>query len=97
MTRRLAILGATGSIGTSTLDVVDAHPDRLSVVALAAGRNRDLALAQCQRYRPSLVSLARAEDASWLASRLDYRPEIHFGTEGLLACALHPEAEAQEI
>ena len=91
--RRLAILGATGSIGTSTLDVVDAHPERLSVVALAAGRNRDLALAQCQRYRPSLVSLARAEDASWLASRLDYKPEIHYWAEGLLACALHPEAD----
>jgi len=91
--RRLAILGATGSIGTSTLDVVDAHPERLAVVALAAGRNRELALRQCERYRPALVSVALPEDAAWLNSRLDYRPEIHHGSEGLLACALHPEAD----
>jgi 1-deoxy-D-xylulose-5-phosphate reductoisomerase len=93
MTRRLAILGATGSIGTSTLDVVDAHPDRLAVVGLAAGRNRELALNQCERYRPSLVSVAESEDAAWLASHLNYRPAIHHGPEGLLACALHPEAD----
>ncbi len=91
--RRLAILGATGSIGTSTLDVVDAHPERLTVAALAAGRNRELALRQCERHRPALVSLAVAEDAAWLSSRLSYRPEIHHGPEGLLACALHPEAD----
>jgi len=91
--RRLAILGATGSIGTSTLDVVDAHPDRLTVVALAAGRNRELALRQCERYRPSLVCMAEAEDAAWLAAQLSYRPEVHHGPEGLLACALHAEAD----
>ena len=91
--RRLAILGATGSIGTSTLEVVDAHPERLAVVALAAGRNRELALKQCERYRPELVSLALAKDAAWLGSRLDYKPEIHYGAEGLMACALHPEAD----
>ena len=40
--RSLALLGSTGSIGTSTLDVVKAHPERLSVVALAAGRHRQV-------------------------------------------------------
>jgi len=91
--RHLAVLGATGSIGTSTLEVVDAHPDRLVVVALAAGRNRELALAQAERYRPSLISIAEAGDAAWLSSRLSYQPEIHHGAEGLLACALHPGAD----
>ena len=91
--RRLAILGATGSIGTSTLEVVEAHPERLSVVALAGGRNRELLRAQCERFRPGCVSLAVAEDAAWLATQLSYRPEIHHGAEGLLACALHPEAD----
>ena len=91
--RRLALLGATGSIGTSTLDVVRAHPDRLSVVALAGGRNRDLLLAQAEAFRPRCVSVGLKEDADWLRSRLSYAPDLHWGPEGLLACALHPEAD----
>ena len=81
--RHLAILGSTGSIGTSTLDVVAAHPDRLTVGAMAAGCNRDLFRAQCERYRPDCVSLARAEDAAWLASELSYRPVVLHGMDGL--------------
>ncbi|MCA1668365.1 MAG: 1-deoxy-D-xylulose-5-phosphate reductoisomerase, partial [Thermomicrobia bacterium] len=57
MPLRLAILGSTGSIGRSTLEVVDAHPDKLVVVALAAGRNVALLRVQTERYRPTLVSL----------------------------------------
>ncbi|MDE3244942.1 MAG: 1-deoxy-D-xylulose-5-phosphate reductoisomerase [Acidobacteriota bacterium] len=90
--RRIAILGSTGSIGTSTLDVVAAHPERLSVVALAAGRNRGLFLEQCERFKPACVSVSSEEDARWLRSALNHGPEIHFGPEGLLACALHPDA-----
>ncbi|WP_005035793.1 1-deoxy-D-xylulose-5-phosphate reductoisomerase [Holophaga foetida] len=91
--RRLAILGSTGSIGTSTLDVVAAHPEQLSVVSLSAGRNRELVRAQCERWRPSCVSVAEEEDARWLAAQLSYRPEIHCGAKGLMACALHPGAD----
>ncbi len=91
--RRLAILGSTGSIGASTLDVVRAHPERLSVVALAAGRNRDLMLAQCEQFKPRCVSVSDGPDATWLRAQLSYSPEIHFGPEGLLACALHAEVD----
>ena len=70
--RHLALLGSTGSIGTSTLDVVAAHPEQLSVAAMAAGRNRTLFKAQCEHYRPRCVSLARPEDAAWLAAELSY-------------------------
>lgn len=87
--RHLAVLGSTGSIGTATLDVVAHHSDRLEVVALAAGRNIDLFLEQCRRFRPRCVSLSRREDAEALVAGLDYRPELHWGPEGLLACALH--------
>jgi 1-deoxy-D-xylulose-5-phosphate reductoisomerase len=86
--RHVALLGSTGSIGTSTLDVVAAHPDRLKVAALAAGRNRELFRAQCERFRPACVSLGRAEDAAWLARELTYRPVILHGMDGLMACAL---------
>ncbi len=91
--RHLAILGSTGSIGTSTLDVVSAHPERLMVVALAAGRNRELLQAQCEAFRPRCVSLGSREDAEWLRSNLSYHPELHWGPEGLLACALHADVD----
>nr|WP_320132957.1 1-deoxy-D-xylulose-5-phosphate reductoisomerase [uncultured Holophaga sp.] len=91
--RRLAILGSTGSIGTSTLEVAAAHPERLQVVALAAGRNRELVLRQCEQWRPACVSVAEEADALWLADQLSYRPELHFGAEGLMACALHQGAD----
>ena len=91
--RHLAILGSTGSIGTSTLDVVRAHPERLSVTALAGGRNRDLLKTQCEAFRPRCVSVGSKEDADWLRPALSYRPDLHWGEAGLLACALHAEAD----
>jgi 1-deoxy-D-xylulose-5-phosphate reductoisomerase len=57
---RLAILGSTGSIGRSALAVVDAHPDRLQVVALAAGENVAGMAEQVERYQPRAVAMASA-------------------------------------
>ena len=68
--KRLAILGSTGSIGQSTLSIVEQFPDRYQVAALAAGRNLDEAFAQTARWRPKLVSLATEELANSLAARL---------------------------
>jgi 1-deoxy-D-xylulose-5-phosphate reductoisomerase len=59
--RTLAILGSTGSIGRSALAVVDAHPARLRVAALAAGDNAALLAEQAARYRPSMVALASGD------------------------------------
>ena len=87
--RRIALLGSTGSIGTSTLDVVAAHPDRFKVVAMAAGCNRELFRLQCESFRPSVVSLSSVEDASWLSLSLSYRPTILHGSNGLMACVLN--------
>lgn len=56
----LAILGSTGSIGQSALRVVDAHADRLSVVALAAGENAEAMAAQVERYRPRALAMGSA-------------------------------------
>ena len=91
--RHLALLGSTGSIGTATLDVVRAHPDRLMVQALAAGRNRELLKTQCEAFRPRCVSVGSKEDADWLRTNLSYRPDLHWGPEGLLACVLHPDTD----
>ncbi|HEY1901287.1 MAG TPA: 1-deoxy-D-xylulose-5-phosphate reductoisomerase [Terracidiphilus sp.] len=95
--KRLAILGSTGSIGQSTLSIVEQFPDRYSVVSLAAGRNLDEALAQTVRWKPKLVSLATEELASQLTARLKQvgvsGVEVVPGTKGTIACATLPEAD----
>ncbi|HTL97463.1 MAG TPA: 1-deoxy-D-xylulose-5-phosphate reductoisomerase [Holophagaceae bacterium] len=91
--RKVAVLGSTGSIGCSALEVVKAHPGRLAVAALAAGRNRDRLREQCESFRPARVSVATEEDARWLEAQLSYKPEIVSGAEGLMACALHEDAD----
>ena len=95
--KRLAILGSTGSIGQSTLSIVEQFPDRYQVASLAAGRNLDEAVAQTVRWRPKLVSLASEELAGKLAARLRQAgvtgTEVVYGTEGTVACATHPDAD----
>jgi 1-deoxy-D-xylulose-5-phosphate reductoisomerase len=91
--KRVAILGSTGSIGTSGLEVVAAHPDRLEVVALSGGRNRELIEVQCRRFCPGLVSVQEEADAKWLAGQLGPGLDIRWGAEGLLACVLESGAD----
>ena len=68
--KHICILGSTGSIGTSTLSIIERYPERFAVAALVAGRNLDLAFAQCQRWRPLLVSMSTEQLAGELAARL---------------------------
>ncbi len=70
MSQRLSILGSTGSIGVSTLDVVGRHPDRFSVYALSAHRNLDRLFEQCVAHRPKVAVVADADGAGVLAARL---------------------------
>ena len=95
--KRLAILGSTGSIGTSTLSIVEQFPERYSVAALAAGRNVDEALKQTIRWKPRVVSMATEELAAKLAQGLKSAGvsgiEVVHGTAGTVACATLPEAD----
>ncbi|MCK4263523.1 MAG: 1-deoxy-D-xylulose-5-phosphate reductoisomerase, partial [Candidatus Aminicenantes bacterium] len=59
----ISILGSTGSIGRSTLDVVDKSGGKFNVRGLAAGRNLDLLCRQVEKFKPKIVSLERKEDA----------------------------------
>lgn len=68
--QRLTVLGSTGSIGTSTLDVVARHPDRFEVFALSAATQVDLMLAQCAQFRPRYAVMASAPHAALLAEKL---------------------------
>jgi 1-deoxy-D-xylulose-5-phosphate reductoisomerase len=95
--KRLAILGSTGSIGQSTLSIVEQFPERFSVAALAAGRNVDEAFQQAMRWRPQVISLATEELAGQLSARLHQAGvsgiEVVHGTEGTIACSTLPEAD----
>jgi 1-deoxy-D-xylulose-5-phosphate reductoisomerase len=95
--KRLAILGSTGSIGQSTLSIVEQFPDRYEVATLAAGRNVDEAYGQAVRWRPKVVSLATEELAGELISRLKQTGltgiEVVHGAPGTVTCSTHPEAD----
>jgi 1-deoxy-D-xylulose-5-phosphate reductoisomerase len=95
--KRLAILGSTGSIGQSTLSIVEQFPERYSVAALAAGRNVNEAFAQSVRWRPKVVSMATEELSADLAARLRKAgisaTDVVHGTEGAVACSTLPEAD----
>ena len=92
--RNLSVLGSTGSIGVSTLDVVAALPDRFRVTAMAAGRNIERFAAQIEKFSPRLVSVEREEDAAALRERLNgFSGEIRFGREGLEACAVDSDSD----
>jgi len=89
--KKLSILGSTGSIGQSTLSVVQSLGDRFAVCALAAGRDLDGLVAQILRFKPQLVSVAQESDVPVLRARLRAAavklPEIAWGDEGLIAVA----------
>jgi 1-deoxy-D-xylulose-5-phosphate reductoisomerase len=88
--RALAILGATGSIGRSTLDLAARHPDRFRVVALAAARDVEGMLALCREHRPALAVMADPRAAEALATALGAQGlaiEVACGEAGLVAAA----------
>ena len=95
--KRLAILGSTGSIGQSTLSIVEQFPERYEVATLAAGRNVDEAFAQTVRWRPRVVSLATEELASQLETRLRSAGvtgiEVVYGTAGTVACSTRTDVD----
>ncbi len=95
--KRIAILGSTGSIGQSTLSIIENFPDRYAVASLAAGRNVESALDQCRRWRPSVVSMSDEILAASLKARLAAEGitgiEVVHGTAGTLAVATLPDAD----
>ena len=92
--KTIAVLGSTGSVGVTTLDVVGRFGDRFAVGAMAAGRNVELLAEQVRRFRPELVSVADAEAACRLKDLLrGHKIEILTGLEGATAVATWPAAQ----
>lgn len=90
--KNVSILGSTGSVGRSTLAVVDSFPDELRVVGLAAGGNVELLAEQVERYRPQVVSVRGEKDAAQLRS-LFPGVEVIPGIEGACAVATMPSCD----
>jgi 1-deoxy-D-xylulose-5-phosphate reductoisomerase len=95
--KRIAILGSTGSIGCSTLSVVESYPDRFQVVSLAAGKNIDSAFAQAKRWKPRVISVAEEAAAGRLRQQLAAAGlghiEVLHGSAGTVRVATHPEVD----
>jgi 1-deoxy-D-xylulose-5-phosphate reductoisomerase len=95
--KRIAILGSTGSIGRSTLSIVESFPDKFQVLTLAAGSNLELALEQARRWHPKVLSVAAGKDAEVLGSQLKQlglgEIEVVHGSKGTIAVATHPEVD----
>ena len=95
--QRVAILGSTGSIGTSTLDVIARHPERFEVVGLSAQQRIDELAAQCLRWQPRHAVVPDADAASRLRGRLraeGSRTEVLEGARALCELAAAPEVDS---
>jgi 1-deoxy-D-xylulose-5-phosphate reductoisomerase len=90
----LSILGSTGSVGTNVLRIVDAFPDRFSVVGLSAGRNVERLAEQIARYRPQVVSVATPEAREALRQQVDLSSaRVLVGEEGAVAVSTHEKTQ----
>ena len=92
--KKIAILGSTGSIGTSTLAVAEQFPDRFKVVAIAGGNNSELLGSQIRKFKPSLAAIADAKAAESLRKKCNDMPvRIVSGVEGMIEVATAEDAD----
>src|ERR1700731_3369900 len=95
--KRIAILGSTGSIGRSTLNVIENNPERFQLLTMAAGSNTEAALNDARRWKPKVLSLASEQDAEKIRKQLAAEGlseiEIIYGQAGTVRVATHPEVD----
>jgi len=92
---QITVLGSTGSIGTSTLDVIARHPDRFALYALSGRSQIELLARQCNQYKPQVAVVADEDAAKDLASRLDTTDtEVRFGRQALSDIASADQTDA---
>ncbi|MCC5909835.1 MAG: 1-deoxy-D-xylulose-5-phosphate reductoisomerase [Clostridiaceae bacterium] len=93
MTKKISVLGSTGSIGKQTLEIVKEHPDKFKIVGLAVMKSIDLLEQQIKEFNPEVVAVFDKEQAKILSSRISANIKIYSGIEGLIAVATHHSAE----
>jgi 1-deoxy-D-xylulose-5-phosphate reductoisomerase len=92
--KNISILGSTGSIGTSTLEVIEQHSDKFKVVALAAGKNTTLLARQIEKFQPLIASISTKQLAQQLKEKLTKsKTKIVYGEQGLIEIATWPETD----
>jgi 1-deoxy-D-xylulose-5-phosphate reductoisomerase len=95
--KQITLLGATGSIGTQTLDIVEHHPDKFRIVGMSAGGNVELFAQQIRQFKPEIVAIANESKLSELKAAiadLEPKPIILAGGEGIETVAAYGDAEA---
>ena len=91
MTKHITLLGATGSIGIQTIDIIREHPQEFKLVAFSAGRNLDKTREIIREFSPALVSVQNENDAILLKKEFP-SIELAYGSKGLIDVATHPDA-----
>src|SRR5260221_3759115 len=95
--KRIAILGSTGSIGRSTLNVIENNPERFQLLTMAAGSNTEAALNDARRWKPKVLSFASEQDAEKVRKQLKAESlaeiEVVYGQAGTVRVATHPEVD----
>ena len=91
--KNVVLLGSTGSIGTSTVNVAEDLPDRIRLVGLAAGNNAELLLKQARKHRPEVISINDPEKARDLGKFFGATTQVYSGDEGLIKLATLPSAD----
>ncbi len=91
--KNVVLLGSTGSIGTSTVKVAEDLPDRIRLLALAAGNNSELLIEQTRRHQPAAISIKDPAKAQALRDAVGTACEVYSGTEGLMKLATLPAAD----
>jgi 1-deoxy-D-xylulose-5-phosphate reductoisomerase len=94
--KAITLIGSTGSIGTQTLDIVSEHPDKFSIVGLAAGRNVELFAAQIRQFRPQIAAISAADKLSELQEAIkDVYPQpiLLAGETGVIEVARYGDAQ----
>jgi 1-deoxy-D-xylulose-5-phosphate reductoisomerase len=91
--KNVVLLGSTGSIGTSTVKVTEDLPDRIHLLALAAGNNSSLLLEQTRKHKPVAVSISDPAKAKELQNQLGTGTKVFSGEDGLVQLATLPEAD----
>src|SRR5437899_1904291 len=95
--KRIAILGSTGSIGRSTLNVIENNPERFQLFTMAAGSNTEAAVTDARRWKPKVLSLGSEQDAEKVGKQLKAEGlgniEVVYGQAGTVRVATHPEVD----
>jgi 1-deoxy-D-xylulose-5-phosphate reductoisomerase len=91
--KKISLMGATGSIGMQTLDVIREHPEEFKLTAMSVGRNIEEARKMILEFSPQLISVQRKEDAESLMKEMSSSVKVLYGEEGLVEVACHQDAD----